>query len=390
MSATPVADWRRDFGLDGRNPPNLFTSKAELAPATPQAHLLRRAFDDLKVDGILCVDHSPLAYFKLVKRVTPEAVAELHRQFWNHGGASLLVLVTEDRVHVYSGMVPPTGGRGSGSVRPVEVENLARVADALKAFVVSVETGEYFGRHSLSFDPRGRIDRHLLENLMRTRKALTDASAPPIPEQMRDALLCRLVFTCYLFDRDVIGAEYLAAVGVTWADDLRNLLGHSQAAEARDGLYRLFDKLKLDFNGDLFGTDLAAEKRLVHDEHMQSAERRSSQGMTVGRGRTGHAVQALRLQAFIPIETISAIYERFLEQRANGAEGGVSTPRDSWRKWSWTLALDGMPGPLLGKRFLDPACGSGIFLVGLFNRHRRGVAASTNPTARNDRRARRS
>ena len=42
---------------------------------------------------------------------------------------------------------------------------------------------------------------------------------------------------------------------------------------------------------------------------------------------------------------------------------------------------------LPGLRFLDPACGSGIFLVGLFNR----IAEEwkqKNPTARNDERAR--
>ncbi len=32
--------------------------------------------------------------------------------------------------------------------------------------------------------------------------------------------------------------------------------------------------------------------------------------------------------------------------------------------------IDGI-GPLLDKRIIDPACGSGIFLVGIFNRLRR-------------------
>ena len=40
----------------------------------------------------------------------------------------------------------------------------------------------------------------------------------------------------------------------------------------------------------------------------------------------------------------------------------------------------------MGKRFLDPACGSGIFLVGLFNRLAEEWKEA-NPTARNDRTA---
>jgi len=88
--------------------------------------------------------------------------------------------------------------------------------------------------------------------------------------------------------------------------------------------------------------------------------------------------------AAIPIETISAIYERFLKS-PDKREGAFYTPR-----FLAELVLDvalGTTHSLLGHRYLDPACGSGIFLVGLFNR----MAAEwkqANPEARNDRRAR--
>jgi len=163
-AATPT-NWTEEFGLDARQPPNLFTSKSQITPSTPQAHLLRRAFDVLKVDGVLCVDHSPLAYFKLVKRITPNAVFELHRQFWNHSGASLLVLVTDDRVHVYSGVTKPTPVEDPHAALPSLVTSLDRVADGLKEFVIAVESGEFFHRHQPSFDPSQRVDRDLLDNL---------------------------------------------------------------------------------------------------------------------------------------------------------------------------------------------------------------------------------
>ena len=140
MTTAAQKDWKKDFGLDGRRPPSLFTSKDQMTPTTPQAHLLRRAFDVLKVDGVLCVDHSPLAYFKLVKRITPEAVAELHRQFWNHSGASLLVLVTDDHVHIYSGMTRPEPATTTADL-PSLVDSLDRVPEGLRQFVVAVESG---------------------------------------------------------------------------------------------------------------------------------------------------------------------------------------------------------------------------------------------------------
>ncbi len=380
MPATPAADWRREFGLDGRNPPNLFTSKAEMTPSTPQAHLLRRAFDVLKVDGILCVDHSPLAYFKLVKRITPEAVAELHRQFWNHGGASLLILVTDDRVHVYSGMTRPEPATVAATAPPSLVDSLARVAEGLKEFVVAIESGEFFHRHKRSFDPKQRVDRHLLDNLQLTRDRLDAATRKRIPAPVLNALLCRLVFTCYLFDREVIGDRYLSDLGVRGAADLRGLLGNPSPAAAKDGLYRLFEKLKEDFNGDLFSNDLAAEKELIHDQHIRTLDE-FFQGMSVGGGQ-GVLFQLYDFK-FIPIETISAIYERFLTA-SEEQKGAFYTPR-FLAEVVLDTALDGTE-TLLGKRFFDPACGSGIFLVGLFNR----IAEEwkqANPTARNDRKA---
>jgi hypothetical protein len=47
MTTATQKDWKKDFGIDRRQPPSLFTSKDEITPLTPQAHLLRRAFDVL-------------------------------------------------------------------------------------------------------------------------------------------------------------------------------------------------------------------------------------------------------------------------------------------------------------------------------------------------------
>ena len=73
--------------------------------------------------------------------------------------------------------------------------------------------------------------------------------------------------------------------------------------------------------------------------------------------------------SIIPIETISAIYEHFLKaasEEEKKAAGAFYTPR-FLAELVLDVSLEGVPS-LLDKRFLDPACGSGIFLVGLFNR----------------------
>ncbi len=86
----------------------------------------------------------------------------------------------------------------------------------------------------------------------------------------------------------------------------------------------------------------------------------------------------------IPIETISAIYEHFLKTEDKRA-GAFYTPR-VLAEVALDTALEGF-NSLLDKRFFDPACGSGIFLVGLFNRMAEEWR-QVNPRAQNDRRAR--
>src|SRR5258708_5124427 len=100
-------DWREEFGLDQADASHFFGDVSDVvrrSPSKSQAHVLRHAFELLAVDGILSTPHAPLIYFKQVQRIDTNAVVELHRKFWNHGGAPVLVLITRDEVHVYSGL----------------------------------------------------------------------------------------------------------------------------------------------------------------------------------------------------------------------------------------------------------------------------------------------
>lgn len=135
-----------------------------------------------------------------------------------------------------------------------------------------------------------------------------------------------------------------------------------------------------DFNGDLFSDDIEAEARFISDGHVAILDD-FFQGTRVRTGQRSFWPYDFQ---YIPIETISAIYEHFLKAE-DQEDGAFYTPR-FLAEIVLDSALEGV-GSLLDKRFLDPACGSGIFLVGLFNR----VAEEwklANPGAQNDRRAR--
>jgi hypothetical protein len=230
---------------------------------------------------------------------------------------------------------------------------------------LSVESGEYFQIHRRYFDSEKRVDRNLLINLDATRQKLSTIQSADIDPQTLDTFLCRLVFTCYLFDRGVTDQAYLEELGIKDMSHLRDILAEQPRTNAKVDLYKLFHHLGEDFNGDLFGTDLEAESQQIKDAHLDIIDR-FFHGTDVTTGQQAFWPYDF---GFIPIETISAIYEHFLkaggEQKKKEA-GAFYTPR-FLAELVLDVALEGVPS-LLDKRFLDPACGSGIFLVGLFNR----------------------
>ena len=153
-------------------------------------------------------------------------------------------------------------------------------------------------------------------------------------------------------------------------------------------MVRLFKVLQRDFNGSFFGDIL--------DEDIETKSVTYLQRFLSGENlRTGQlSLFKLYDFGFIPVELISAIYEEFLgaeaqletnpTQRGSNhsqrTQGAYYTP-PRLAELAVDIATEGWD-TLLDKRCLDPACGSGIFLVILFIRmaeewRKRNPGAST-------------
>lgn len=361
----------------GLNSTGVFFGSRDQLNRAKHAHTLRSAFDLLGLDGIFCAENAPLVYFKKIKRFNSEEIASLHRKFWNHGGAPILVLLSEKEVHIYSALVRPDATVSQDKKISALIGTLDRTSALLREFLPAVESGEYFRRNKGFFDTNNRVDRQLMNNLEATRDNLIQNS--DVQPKVIDALLCRLVFACYLFDRGIIGTGYLKKIAPSGIGHLRDILAMRPRNKAKESLYLLFHKLGKDFNGDLFSDDLDLESRLVKaslieplDSFFHGTDVISGQG----------AFWPYDFSA-IPVEAISSIYERFLHSAR--PDGAYYTPR-ALAELVIDMGLDGS-AELLGKRFLDPSCGSGIFLVAIFNRLAEEWKIK-NPKARNDRRAR--
>jgi hypothetical protein len=328
---------------------------------------MRRAWDEMKLDGILCFDRIPVVYFKHLPTNHEARSRVLHRQIWNQGIAPLLVIITPTQILAYSALVLPARDDDSldSDYRLVTLLNRANDAVAVSNFIRRIELGDLFREKHKSFDPTKRVDRYLLENLGTARLLLQEkVDNVAITSRTIHAILSRVIFICYLVDRDIINESYFASIGATSTKNLRELLSNYTTDEAKKLLYALFAKLRLDFHGDIFDADLDAEQSLIFSYHI-SVLRTFLRGDDLRTGQITLGFWAYDFR-FIPIETISAIYERFLEENRKRQTGAYYTPR-----FLAELVLDSAldhSGTLLDKKILDPACGSGIFLVGVFTR----------------------
>ncbi len=366
-----MADELKTFGLPDSAKEVFFGSLDDVAArgVSGQAHYMRRAFTELNLNGILCIDGRPTVYFKDFKRpVRRSEVNELHKKFWNQGAGTLLVIQDPNRVRVFSGMAAPSNDTAAGvDDHAALVEDLGRVATVLERFVEQVASGYYYRKHLTFFDQRNTIDRHLLDDLGEVANLLCRDKSAAERKPASHALLGRIIFTCYLIDRKIIDLQDYSFIRKKGVVKLVDLFREYEQQQAKELLYKLFVRLREDFNGSMFDDDLEAEKQLVSDNDIDSL-RSFFQGEPLQSGQLTFGFWAYDFSV-IPVETISAIYEKFLEDKdSDGKEtaGAFYTPKHLAEAVvdEATSSLD----TLLGSKCLDPACGSGIFLVILFNR----------------------
>jgi hypothetical protein len=337
----------------------------------PYQHLLLRAWKPMNLTAVLTLEGIPTVYVRDEKRpLAPAEAAEVHRQFWNQGVATVLLLRDPEKVCVFSSMTKPVNpsaaNKGDIDDRLVETINLAAQASWAEKFYLRLATGQYYsGDNEAKFDPQQAVDAYLIDNLAAVRDELTEGTAGLDPS-VAHAFLGRVLFTCYLCDRGIIDLrDYFP--NRAWTR-LLDLLGPDAGRDPRSDLYgKLFRKLKDEFNGSMFDDDLDSEAELIQPVHLE-AIRRFLNGDKVREHQGSLGFWAYDFK-FIPVETISAIYEDFLKKEDGEKKhksGAFHTPR-FLAEMTLDLALEGVR-PLRGRQYLDPACGSGIFLVLLFNR----------------------
>jgi hypothetical protein len=149
---------------------------------------------------------------------------------------------------------------------------------------------------------------------------------------------------------------------------LTDILARPTVAEAKHLLYQeFFTKLQHEFNGTMFDASLAAEERDIKKVHLDIlADFLNAADMKTGDLTLDFWAYDFR---YIPVETISAIYEEFLKETdldKKRRDGAFYTPRHL-AETTLHIALENRYEKTADWKALDPAMGSGIFLVAMFN-----------------------
>jgi hypothetical protein len=323
----------------------------------------------------------PIAVVCDFPRPAPDsALALAHRLAWNFARSPLLVTVEPHQVRTWTCCEPPGDESGSLFDLQAEIEEAtldltvpqspsARAAHALHW--VRLVTGDFYRQFPNRFRRDGRADRVLLEELTAVRKRLQHQGLAGREDTIHD-LLARIVFAQFLFDRK--DADGTAALNPSLLSKLRDE-GHLRGEHAElgtiladcDEAYRFFRWLNEKFNGDLFPgkgktkkqreAEWQAEMSLVEPRHLKTLADFVS-GQMGGRQRV-----FWRLYRFdvIPLEFISSVYEEFVTSAGAHYTPGflVDFMLDEVLPWD---------GEKWKVKILDPACGSGIFLVKAYQR----------------------
>lgn len=291
-------------------------------------------------------------YDNTKNQLDADEIAALHRKVWNRGEAPLMYVISITTVSIFSCARKPDFLSKDGKLqcKPAEKLELISAAQAeLDRFSGKVfDSGMFWTnpQNTKLINKKKAAHQSLVLAINEFDKKIAKGSLPP---NIGRRLLILCILVKYLEDRKVFPAEYFSRF-YPGSKSFFDVLQNDKAT------IQLFEDLETHFNGDVF-TLTDVEKISLSTENLQEfsvfieAKTRKSQ------------MHFWSLYTFedIPVEIISYMYQNFVQ-----GTDAVYTPH-----FLVDLLLDEcMPLEELRNDFrvFDPACGSGVFLVGAYKR----------------------
>lgn len=330
------------------------------------AHVLRKAEGNLSLRGVYTLDGPgsaiPLVY--VCEAVDESRVREIHRLVWNQDMVPCVIVAGPESVSVYSGFEYGEGRTTDGLGLLESAMKNEDLAAKLRIFASdTIDSGRTWNDLAARIRPDTRLNVRLLANL---KKLDAQLQSKDLPRALSHALIGKFVYLRYLRDRGILSTKKLAR----WGFDETQIFGPKATVGALEEVTRRLDEW---LNGRIFPIDFSRKGglRAAHVQWVSSI----FAGSEIERG--GDHQLHLDFPAydfsFIPVETLSVIYEQFLHDtpllggRSKGADkGAYYTPIPVVNLM--LSQLDNERPLRRGMKVFDPACGSGAFVVQCYRR----------------------
>ncbi len=350
--------------LDYEQSPHYRSRVSEFEPET--AHLFRAAHD-AGVSGIYVFQASPATTQKVIVDRPAIYIAQandlkhaqnIHRSLWNMFYAPYLIILLPHQVRIYTGFKYSQEDPNKGLLDEFPLDDLRLLLAEFSS--EAIDTGRIWqrGKYKDQLDEQGRVDRRLLMNLRQLGKELKNRG---LDSSVAHALIGKYVYIRYLWDRGILTEAWLQE------QHLEKESIFSWTATA-DGLSRLIAALEDRFNGKIFPINFT-QANAPTNLHVRLTASVFLGDETV-REDKDKIIRQLHLDfraynfAYIPIEILSEVYEQFIEDARK--KGAIYTPEILA---DYLLSEVSSVKPLTEEtKILDPACGSGVFLVLAYRR----------------------
>jgi hypothetical protein len=320
-------------------------------------------------------------------------LADLHKELWNACPVPLFIVFLHDQVQIFSSLKAPKLKGQKIEPAPLEVIKLAakmqQGIDLLQTRLRELDIGTFWDS---SKNPHLRLAKRensvyglMLQQLRDTRRRLIRSGK--LDKGHANRLLVMALLVRYLEERkDSQGHGVFPKAGETrsgktykngfFEEFARGAMDFTSMVRKRGNIVDLFDHLSKRFNGDVFR--LSDEQRT----YLGKADLSGLADFLGGQVGTQSVFWPLYSFNHLPVELISNIYEAFLgadkkkpqAEDSPDADDGSTPKKEQGIVYTPPFLVDFLLAesmPLTGPnnfRVLDPACGSGVFLVGAYRR----------------------
>jgi len=306
---------------------------------------------------------------------TLKQIADIHKKAWNYKKVSFLYVYDDVEIRIYNCIETPVFITNQTNykkelekkeLKSYKYSDKEQLKKLLRIFSsIAIDSGLIWSIEEAvnireKIKVQQRVDKYLVESLTKA----TELMDKELKTEIIHRLILRSLFLLYLEDRGATDEIFYAKIK-------KNAKSYFDILKDKNATYLLYEKLEKHFNGNVFSIETGEDKK-IKQEHLDIIRK----CFISGYNKDAHQMELFpnwRLFDFgiIPIELLSQIYENFLSKvnRNQKKESSIYYTPPSLVE---LILNENLPINSNDKQYelkiLDPACGSGIFLVESFKR----------------------